>query len=83
MFDHATASLRLPTPASLADDQPDARRWQRPQHEAYALYVRLYWLLHDLPRGHPACQPLAAAVDVANAHWRALTPDDGLIPNEA
>ena len=83
MFDHATTSLRLPTPARLAGDRPDARRRQRPQSEAYALYVRLHWLLYDVPKGHPACQPLAAAVGAANAHWRALTPGVGRGPRQA
>ncbi len=83
MFDHATTSLRMPTPASIATDQPDARHRQRPQHAAYALYVRLHWLLYAVPKGHPACQPLATAVVAANAHWRAMTPGVGRRPRRA
>ena len=77
MFDRASTSLRQPTPASVANDQPGARHRRRPQHEAYALYVRLHWLLYAAPKGHPACQPLATAVVAANAHWRALAPGAG------
>ena len=82
MADHATTSLRIPTPASLAADPPDARRRQSAQSEAYALYVRLHWLLYDMPKGHPARQPLAAAVVAASAHWRALAPAGGRSPRE-
>jgi len=61
----------MTAPERRTQDSHDSLR-QSAQHEAYALYVRLHWLLYDVPKGHPARAALAAAVVTASAHWRAL-----------
>ncbi len=49
---------------------------------AYATYVRLQWLLHELPRDHPSRQHLMLAVAAADRHWRRLNPGEDSPPGE-
>lgn len=58
----------------------DAER-ERAIEEAYALYVRLRSLAHDLPPNHPARPSLLPAVEAAYRHWLALAapPEDRVL----
>ena len=42
----------------------------RAQREDYCTYVRLQWLLDELPHGHPSRPHLQAAAATADRHWR-------------
>jgi hypothetical protein len=49
---------------------------------AYATYVRLQWLLYELPREHPSRQHLMLAVASADRHWRQLGSGGDTPPSE-
>ena len=40
--------------------------------EAHTLYVRLRWMVHDLPLEHPVRPALGAALLAAYQHWQDL-----------
>lgn len=54
----------------------------RARRGAYATYVRLQWLLYELPRDHPSRQHLMLAVAAADRHWRQLGSGDETPPSE-
>jgi hypothetical protein len=55
---------------------------ERERRGAYATYVRLQWLLYELPRDHPSRQHLMLAVAAADRHWRRLDPGGDSPPSE-
>ena len=55
---------------------------ERARRGAYATYVRLQWLLYELPRDHPSRQHLTLAVAAADRHWRRLGPGEDSPPSE-
>lgn len=55
---------------------------ERARRGAYATYVRLQWLLYELPRDHPSRQHLMLAVAAADRHWRRLGPGGESPPSD-